>query len=89
MMTVSRLLKSWAMPPVSWPIGLHLLRLAQRLLGGGAARGLPVKSLGAHERQPRERDEEGGRRHAEEQMAAQKSRATPVGSASTLMPELT
>ena len=32
-MMVSRLLKSCAMPPVSWPIGLHLLGLPQGLLG--------------------------------------------------------
>ena len=31
-MPASRLLKSCAMPPVSWPDRLHLLRLAQRLL---------------------------------------------------------
>ena len=28
-MTVSRLLKSWATPPASWPIAFHLLRLEQ------------------------------------------------------------
>jgi hypothetical protein len=32
-MIVSRLLKSCAMPPVSWPTDLHLLRLTQGLLG--------------------------------------------------------
>ena len=31
--TVRMLLKSCATPPVSWPIGLHLLRLAQLPLG--------------------------------------------------------
>ena len=32
MMTVSRLLKSCATPPVSWPMRLHLLRLGKLLL---------------------------------------------------------
>ena len=55
-MMVSRLLKSCATPPVSWPIALHLLRLAQLLLdalalvdlgeqlavGGGQRRGALV-----------------------------------------------
>jgi hypothetical protein len=31
-MTIRRLLKSWATPPVSWPDGFELLRVAQRLL---------------------------------------------------------
>ena len=33
-MTVRILLKSWAMPPVSWPIGFHLLGLPDPVLRG-------------------------------------------------------
>ena len=64
-------------PPGQLPDRLHLLRLAQRLLGGGAARRLTVEILGAHEGQPGERDEEGGRRQAEDQVTGQKIEPLP------------
>ena len=72
MMTVSRLLKSWAMPPVSCPIAS--IFCDWRSVSSAAARRAASRwsVFGAHQRQPGERDEEGGRRQAEEQMAAQK-----------------
>ena len=62
-MTVSRLLKSWATPPASWPDRFHLLGLAELLLQelslgdvAGNGRDAGNRAAGVADRRDRQRD---------------------------------